>query len=408
MIRYLIASIFFIVLYSCDNNKYIDHINTNFSGEASEPNLHLSNSGNIYLSYISSNPDKKESSLLFSMFDNLNYSWNKPNLIVESDKMFVNWADFPEITTDNLNGITAHYLEMSSEKKYSYDIKIVNSTDQGLKWSNPLKLHSDNTKTEHGFVSTINTKNGFLSTYLDGRQNELSNHDKSIRPQMTLRGTSYNIDGNILEDLLIDDRVCDCCQTDLAITENGESIVVYRDRSENEVRDIYYSYKKDSVWSKPLNIYNDNWEIPGCPVNGPAISTYKNNSAVVWYTFSKNKNQIKVVFTDNINNGFQQPILVEANDPIGRVDIELLNPNNAIISFIDIIDDKAYIKLQMIAKDGSQNKLLLIDESSQNRSSGFPVITLNKEKSNTIIAWTESKENYKIKTAIVDNSFFFN
>ncbi|MED5354856.1 MAG: hypothetical protein VX573_03450 [Bacteroidota bacterium] len=408
MVKYFIASIVFIVFYSCDKTKYISHISTNFPVEASEPNLHLSNSGNIYLSYISSNPDKKESSLLFSMFDNLNYSWNKPNLIVESDKMFVNWADFPEVTTDNLNGITAHYLEMSSEKKYSYDIKIVNSTDQGFNWSNPIKLHSDNTKTEHGFVSTVNIKNGFLSTYLDGRQNELSNHDKSIRPQMTLRGTSYNIDGNILEDLLIDDRVCDCCQTDLAITENGQSIVVYRDRSEDEVRDIYYSYKKDSKWSKPINIFNDNWKISGCPVNGPAISTYKNNSAVVWYTFSKNKNQIKVVFTDNISSGFQRPILVEANDPIGRVDIELLDPNNAIISFIDIIDDKAYIKLQMITKGGSQSKLLLIDESSENRSSGFPVITLNKEKSNTIIAWTESKENFKIKTAVVDNSFFFN
>ena len=408
MVKYFIASIVFIVFYSCDKTKYISHISTNFPVEASEPNLHLSNSGNIYLSYISSNPDKKESSLLFSMFDNLNYSWNKPNLIVESDKMFVNWADFPEVTTDNLNGITAHYLEMSSEKKYSYDIKIVNSTDQGFNWSNPIKLHSDNTKTEHGFVSTVNIKNGFLSTYLDGRQNELSNHDKSIRPQMTLRGTSYNIDGNILEDLLIDDRVCDCCQTDLAITENGQSIVVYRDRSENEVRDIYYSYKKDSKWSKPINIFNDNWKISGCPVNGPAISTYKNNSAVVWYTFSKNKNQIKVVFTDNISSGFQRPILVEANDPIGRVDIELLDPNNAIISFIDIIDDKAYIKLQMITKGGSQSRLLLIDESSESRSSGFPVITLNKEKSNTIIAWTESKENFKIKTAVVDNSFFFN
>ena len=111
---------------------------------------------------------------------------------------------------------------------------------------------------------------------------------------------------------------------------------------------------------------------------------------------------------DNISSGFQPPILVEANDPIGRVDIELLNDSNAIISFIDIIDDKAYIKLQMITKGGSQSKLLLIDESSENRSSGFPVITLNKEKSNTIIAWTESKENFKIKTAVVDNSFFFN
>jgi hypothetical protein len=407
MIRYFIASIAFIVLYSCNKTKDIDHISTNFPGEASEPNLHLSNSGNIYLSYISSSPDKKESSLLFSMFDNLNYSWNKPNLIVESDKMFVNWADFPEITTDNLNGITAHYLEMSSEKKYSYDIKVVNSTDQGFNWSNPIKLHGDNTKTEHGFVSTINTKNGFLSTYLDGRQNELSNHDKSIRPQMTLRGTSYNIDGNILEDLLIDDRVCDCCQTDLAITENGESIVVYRDRSEDEVRDIYYSYKKDNKWSKPINIFNDNWEIPGCPVNGPAISTFNNTSAVVWYTFSNNNNQLKVAFSNDISNGFDTPIIVNANDPIGRVDIELLDKNTALISYMDNIDGGIYIKLQMITSDRNQNKLLIIDESSENRSSGFPVITLDKEKNKTIIAWTENNEKFKIKTALVDNLFFY-
>jgi hypothetical protein len=141
---------------------------------------------------------------------------------------------------------------MSSEEKYSYDIKVVNSKNKGNTWSIPLKLHSDNTKTEHGFVSTITHNNHFLSTYLDGRQNELSKNDKSIKPQMTLRGTSYNIDGEILEDQLIDNRVCDCCQTDLAITKNGRSIVVYRDRSRNEVRDIYYSYKDKNTWSNPI------------------------------------------------------------------------------------------------------------------------------------------------------------
>ena len=106
----------------------------------------------------------------------------------------------PKITANELNGISAHYLEMSSEEKFSYDIKVVNSKNKGNTWSIPLKLHSDSTKTEHGFVSTINVNNRFLSTYLDGRQNELSKNDKSIKPQMTLRGTSYNIDGKILED----------------------------------------------------------------------------------------------------------------------------------------------------------------------------------------------------------------
>lgn len=224
---------------------------------------------------------------------------------------------------------------------------------------------------------------------------------------MTLRGTSYNIDGEILEDQLIDNRVCDCCQTDLAITKNGRSIVVYRDRSINEVRDIYYSYKDENTWSIPLSIFNDNWEIPGCPVNGPAISTFNNTSAVVWYTFSNNNNQLKVAFSNDISNGFDTPIIVNTNDPIGRVDIELLDQNTALISYIDIIDGGAYIKLQMITSDRNQNKLLVIDESSENRSSGFPVITLDKEKNKTIIAWTENKEKFKIKTALVDNLFFY-
>ena len=59
---------------------------------------------------------------------------------------------------------------------------------------------------------------------------------------MTLRATSYNIDGEILMDKLIDNKVCDCCQTDLGITKNNIPITVYRDRSENETRDIYYSF----------------------------------------------------------------------------------------------------------------------------------------------------------------------
>jgi hypothetical protein len=273
MKKILLVSLVFIITNSCNNTNYIKFIKTNFSEESSEPNLHTSDSGEIYLSYISSNLNSNESKLFYSLFDFYNYSWGESNLIVKSSKMFVNWADFPKITANELNGISAHYLEMSSEEKFSYDIKVVNSKNKGNTWSIPLKLHSDSTKTEHGFVSTINVNNRFLSTYLDGRQNELSKNDNSIKPQMTLRGTSYNIDGKILEDQLIDNRVCDCCQTDLAITKNGRSIVVYRDRSRNEIRDIYYSYKDENTWSNPLSIFNDNWVISGCPVNGPAIST---------------------------------------------------------------------------------------------------------------------------------------
>ena len=332
-----------LIVYGCTKDYILQPISLKATFQSSEPNLFTSLDGTTYLSFISTDLSSEESKLYFSTLDLDNLKWNKPSLINSSADWFVNWADFPRITANNLNGLSVHYLQKSGEDTYSYDIKVMNSSDGGANWSKPLKLHTDNTKTEHGFVSTINYNNDFLSTYLDGRQNELAKHDKGIKPQMTLRSTSYNVNGEILMDKLIDDRVCDCCQTDLGITKSNIPITVYRDRSENETRDIYYSFFKDSNWSIPAVVNNDKWIISGCPVNGPAISTFKNSSSVVWYTEEEGESKLKIAFSENIINGFDDPILINANDPLGRVDIEMISETSSLISYMDIVDEKAYI-----------------------------------------------------------------
>ena len=67
--------------------------------------------------------------------------------------------------------------------------------------------------------------------------------------------------------------VCECCQTSMAIS-GDIPIVVYRDRSEGEIRDIYYSRYIDSNWTEPHPIHNDGWEINGCPRWNQRISVY--------------------------------------------------------------------------------------------------------------------------------------
>ena len=298
------------------------------------------------------------------------------------------------------------FYKFSGKKNFlNDDIKVMNSSDGGANWNKPLKLHTDNTKTEHGFVSTINYNNDFLSTYLDGRQNELAKHDKGVKPQMTLRSTSYNVDGEILMDKLIDDRVCDCCQTDLGITKSNIPITVYRDRSENETRDIYYSFFKDSNWSIPAVVNNDKWIISGCPVNGPAISTFKNSSSVVWYTEEEGESKLKIAFSENIINGFDDPILINANDPLGRVDIEMISETSSLISYMDIVDEKAYIKVQKINSITGNNKFIIIEEISNTRASGFPKINII-DNDKTIITWTDAQNKYNVKTMLLNNSYF--
>ena len=400
---------FYIVLYcfvfSCNQSAELKVIGLTKDYQSSEPNLYTSTKGDTYLSFISSSENSELSKLYFSKLELNKLQWNKPSLINSSTDWFVNWADFPRITTNDYNGISVHFLEKSASQTYSYDIKVMNSKDGGNIWNNPMKLHNDNTKTEHGFVSTINYNNNFLSTYLDGRQNELAKDNKNLKPQMTLRATSYNIDGDILMDELIDNKVCDCCQTDLALTADNTPITVYRDRSNNETRDIFYSYYKNSKWSTPLAVFNDNWIIAGCPVNGPAISTFNNSSSLIWYTEIDGKSEIKVAFTSDISKGFDDPILINSNDPLGRVDIEMITENSSIISYMDYVNDKAFLKLQRIDRYSGVNKSIIIDEIYNTRSSGFPKINII-DNDKTIVTWTDTANKLHVKTILFNNSYF--
>ena len=140
-----------------------------------------------------------------------------------------------------IDNLVAHYLDKSAEDTYAYDVKLITSNNNGESWNTAFKPHQDNTNTEHGFVSRVSVDNSsFLTVWLDGREYQYAETDSTKTKQMTLRSALIDKDNNILQKQLIDSRVCDCCQTDLANIKNGQ-IVVYRDRSNDEIRDIYYS-----------------------------------------------------------------------------------------------------------------------------------------------------------------------
>ena len=60
--------------------------------------------------------------------------------------------------------------------------------------------------------------------------------------------------------MLVDDRVCDCCQTAAALTSDGP-VVVYRDRTEDEIRDIHISRLIDGAWTESRAVSDDGWYI---------------------------------------------------------------------------------------------------------------------------------------------------
>jgi hypothetical protein len=358
-----------------------------------EPYLFTDKNGTVYLSWIEKRGT--DASLKYSSY--INNKWTAPVTVASGNNWFVNWADYPVITTDGEKNFLAHFLEKSDTAKFTYDVKIVSSGDMGKSWNEPVILHNDNVKAEHGFVSMTSYKDRFLVCWLDGRKTAMEvmegHHDGHLG-EMTVRAAVLDKTGKKINEWELDERVCDCCQTTAAVTDKGP-VVVYRDRSGEEIRDISIVRFVNGKWTTPKTIYSDNWKITGCPVNGPSAAALGNRLAVAWFSLPDKKPQVNIVFSKDGGETFDNPIRIDEGKPIGRVDVVMPDEKKAIVSWME----GSAIKAVMVHEDGTKESSLMIASSSASRAAGFPQMTRSGNK--IYFAWTDDKAK-SIRVAAID------
>ena len=390
----LVTTLYFVVaLASCSTNRTesvsagedlrIVMLTSPVADSSAEPYLFTNKNGIVYLSWIQKKG--KESTLQFSTL--VNDQWSDPVVVSSGNNWFVNWADYPVISSNGNGNMLAHFLQKSDTAKFTYDIKLTASADAGKTWSTPATLHDDGKKAEHGFVSINPYNDQFFVSWLDGRKSAMeadAGHQEGHHGEMTLRGALLNNNGNKTNEWELDGRICDCCQTSIAITANGP-VVVYRDRSTDEIRDMSIVRFVNGVWTEPKIIFADEWKIAGCPVNGPRADAIGNKLAIAWFSMKDNKGEVKIIFSEDGGATFEEPIRVDEGKTIGRVDVVMLNEESAMISWME----GTTIKALKINTDGTKGKPIIIAESSDSRTSGFPQMT--KAGNKLIFAWTDSQ-----------------
>ena len=373
MSKIINALLLIIVFASCNDSKKTDkaesslkQLNSPADSVSAEPYLFTDKNGLVYLSWVGKT--KEKFLLKYSVLNNDN--WSEPGTITSGNNWFVNWADYPMLAS-NGNDLIAHILQKSAEGKYTYDVKLITSADKGKSWSDLKILHDDGKNAEHGFVSLIPYEDKFFVSWLDGRntvseeEDTIAHHD-GHQGAMSLRGAVVNKQGTKTAEWELDNRVCDCCQTSAAITANGP-VVVYRDRSEAEIRDMSIVRFVNGKWTEPKIIFPDEWKIAGCPVNGPRCVAEGNNLAIAWFSSPDKKAQVNIIFSDDGGASFKKPIRVDEENSIGRVDVVMLDEKSAMVSWME----GAVIKAARVFKDGKKDPSIIIASSSESRSSVF-------------------------------------
>lgn len=309
--------------------------------------------------------------------------WSAPVTVVSGPGFFANWADFPALAQAPDGSLTAHWLAKTGADTYAYGIYLAQSKDGGATWSKTGMLHEDKVPAEHGFVSWVAEKGGLRAFWLDGRETPKGG-------AMTLRTTLLE-NGTAPAGERVDDRVCDCCQTDAALAEAGP-VVAFRDRTPKEVRDIYVVRRTASGWSEPVAVHADNWQIPGCPVNGPAIAAAGKRVAVAWFT-GVPKPRVQLAFSEDGGAHFGKPVLIDGGKPLGRVDLLLDADGNAVVSWMALAGKGAAVHLRRVTPQGKPGSTMTLAATSAARGSGFPRMALLDGRLH--LAWVEEGETSK-------------
>lgn len=346
----------------------------------------LSTDGDVvYLSWLEAVPSGGHD-LRFSSWDGT--AWSDREAIAHSERFFVNWADFPSITTGPDGSLWAHWLERGAAGGYDYGVRIVRSMDGGRHWSEPWTPHDDVSPTEHGFVSAIPVDDGMGFIWLDGRKHAPGPEGQPATGEMTLRYRVAGLAGEPGPETLIDGRVCDCCQTDAAITSSGP-VVVYRNRSDEEIRDIYISRMEGGAWSDGVPVHSDEWMIAGCPVNGPAVVARGDDVAVAWFTGAGDVPRVKLALSSDAGRSFGPPIDIDGGSPAGRVDALMLADGAVLVSWLERTGgEQAEVRLRRVERDGTTGGSATLSQSSSERASGFPRMIEGPDGS-IIVAWTD-------------------
>jgi hypothetical protein len=332
--------------------------------------------------------------------------WSEPRTVVESGEFFVNWADFPSLSVREDGSWIVHWLEKTAPSTYAYHVKLAISNDLGTSWSEPFLAHRDDSETEHGFVSMVPSSDGGTALiWLDGRAmagSDGGHGSEGAGGAMSIRTTSVGSDSKLGPEVLLDDRVCECCQTSLVETESG-LVAAYRDRSETEYRNIAVVREIDGVWTDPAPVHDDGFYYPGCPVNGPQLTAQGDTVAVAWYTAPEQQAAVYAAFSLDGAESFGSTVQIDDGDPLGRVDAEFLPDGRVLVVWIERTPEAAEIRARIISPEGRAGDAFVVGTTSDARGSGFPRMTLAGY--DMLVAWTDLGEGDSVvKIASVDVS----
>lgn len=359
-----------------------------------QPRLSRTPSGDLVVSWLEPDTVAGRTRLRVATRAARGGNWSVPRTVAAGQQWFVNWADVPGVVPVSDTTWVAHWLERSDPpSRYAYDVRVALSQDAGITWGAPFTPHRDGTRTEHGFVSVFAWPGTAASdvglAWLDGREMQSGAAHSADHGDMTLRTARLSADGALHDEVVLDRRVCECCPTATINTADGV-LVAYRNRGDDETRDIHV-VRHEGGWQTDHVAVADDWQIAACPVNGPALSVRERDIALAWFTAVREEPRVKVAFSRDGGRTWTAGATIDGGRPLGRAAVVHHPEGGVVVSWVEAEDTGATVRLRRVHADGRMSGPFIGARVAQSRLSGYPRLAVADD--GVMLAWVEGVEH---------------
>jgi hypothetical protein len=366
-----------------------------------EPQLTASDRG-VILSWI----ERAGTTAHLKFAERTSSGWSAPLTVASGDDWFLSYADVPSVYRLANGTFVATWQQQTDEFLEATNLRLTYSTDDGRTWAPSFLPHHDGTKSQHGFPSFFDMPGGGVGlVWLDGRNNDFDFDDPN-KAAMNLRFAAFDTSWKQTADTLIDARVCECCPTTAVVTSDG-ILTAYRDRSDEEIRDISVSRFQNGAWSAPVSVHADNWLIEACPVNGPMLSARGRQVAAAWFTAKDGEGHAYAAFSNDAGSTWGAPVRLDDARSLGRVGIDLLDDGSAVASWVEFANQRGQFRVRRVEPSGARSAPITVAGVSGSRTSGYPRVARRGDE--LVFAWAETVEGedldgLQVKTAVAQLS----
>ena len=278
-------------------------------------------------------------------------------------------------------------------------VRVARSTDGGRTFSPARFLHDPAFAGARGWQSlTLGPDGTVHAVWLDGRNAARHIAESAKKTGMEHKGqppqeifyAKLGPDGPAVETRIASD-VCFCCKTAVAVDTRGAVYTAWRHIFPGSIRDIAFAKSIDGGrgFSPIVRVSNDNWELNGCPEDGPSLAVDQSGTIhIAWATVVNDGEPQKAVFYATSRDGQvfspRKRVPTTGTTTPGHPQLLVNSDGSVVIAFDEVAGGRRQVSLTRLSQSGvfAPAQILSGDESAMH-----PVFVRLGTR-NLLVAWT--------------------